>query len=57
MKKKAFHKTTLRKEKVKRFLIKALIVLVISAVAFFLFILLMCYLVACGVAAGYEIRI
>lgn len=57
---KAFYKTVfkyLRKEKLKPFLIKSLIVLLIVAVGFFLFVLLMCYLVACGVAAGYEIRI
>lgn len=57
---KAFYKTVFKywcKEKLKPFLIKTLIILLIVAVGFFLFVLLMCYLVACGVAAGYEIRI
>ena len=55
MKRKAFKHW--RKEKIKPLLIKGLIILFIVAVQFFLFVLFMCYLIACGVQAGYEIRI
>jgi len=46
-----------KKKKIKSIILKTLGILLIVAVGFFLFVLLMCYLVACGVAAGYEIRI
>lgn len=56
---KAFYKTVFQywwQERAKPFLRKTLIILLIMAVAFIAFTLLMCYLIACGVAAGYEIR-
>lgn len=41
-----------RKVMVKEILIKTVKVLVITAVAFWAFVLLMAYIIACGVAAG-----
>lgn len=55
----AFYKTVFKywwQERAKPFLKKILIILLIMAVAFIAFTLLMCYLIACGVVAGYEIR-
>lgn len=57
---KAYYKTVFKwwaKNRLKPFLIKAGIVLLIVAVAFGLFVLLMAYLVACGVESGLEIQI
>ena len=56
---KAFYKTVFKywvKERVKPFLKKAVIVLIIAAAGFIAFVLLMSYLIACGVANGLEIR-
>lgn len=57
---KAFYKTVFKywvRERLKPFLIKFLIVLIIVAVGFVAFVLLMNYLISCGVAAGLEIQI
>lgn len=56
---KAFYKTVFKywvKERLKPFLIKFLLVLIIVAVGLAAFVLLMSYLIACGVANGLEIR-
>lgn len=56
---KAFYKAVFKywwKERAKPLLKKALIVLIIVTVSFIAFTLLMSYLIACGVAAGLEIR-
>lgn len=57
---KAFYKTVFKywvRERLKPFLIKFLIVMIIVAVGFIAFVLLMSYLISCGVAAGLEIQI